>query len=399
MSNVILLIAFDYPPAQNPGAERTYHFAHYLKTLGWQPVVLTVNANTYGGNIGNFIDEAHVYRTFCLDVSKHLAYKGKYFGWLKQPDRYVGWLHTAVPKGLQLIKRFKPKVIWSTYPILTSHCVAYSLSKLTGIPWIADYRDPLQSYYDKKVYKKERLARWLDKLLVKQSSRIITVTEGAAELYRCIHHTQNPEKFLCIGNGYEPSNLAKVIEKVNKKNRPFELYHGGSLYETGRNPSALFYAIAHLRNEGDITKESFLLTLQGMNNQIIYQPLVDKLAINDFINFAPQVGASEAIANMMNANLLIVVQGKVFNNQIPSKVYEYLATSLPIIALTPRESETAKLLHGQSGCFCTENSKILSKHIIDLMKTSDEEHYRDTREYERINRTRELVSVLEQLVE
>ena len=399
MSNNILLIAFDYLPAQNPGVERTHKFARYLKEFGWQPIVLTVNASTYDLEQKDFIDDEHVYRTFCIDVSKHLAYKGKYFSWLKQPDRYVGWALTAIPKGLKLIKQYKPKVIWSTFPVLTSHCIAFSLSKLTGIPWLADYRDPLQSYYDKSVYKKEKLTRWLDKLVIQHCSKVVTVTEGALQLYRQIHPDQAEDKFICIGNGFDQSNFTDLVGDDEITSNTFELYHGGSLYKTGRDPSIILYAIAHLVNAGSITQGDLKLTLEGMNNQNSYQPLVDQLAINDFVFFSSQVSSSKALVNMRRANLLIVVQGEVFNNQIPSKVYEYLATDLPIIALTPEKSETALLLKEHKGCFCTESITALAKQLTAFMSETNKRYCRDTSKYERRSRTRELVDVLEPFIQ
>ena len=111
MSKGVLLIAFDFPPCQSPGVERTLRFAHYLESYGWSPTVLTVCQSTFGTD--NLIDDNQfsfpVYRTFCLDVSKHLAYRGKYFGWMKKPDRYVGWSLTAIPKAIRLIRRLKDR--------------------------------------------------------------------------------------------------------------------------------------------------------------------------------------------------------------------------------------------------------------------------------------------------
>jgi hypothetical protein len=46
---------------------------------------------------------------------------------------------------LRLIRRHQISAIWSTYPIMTAHGIAGTLSRLTGLPWIADFRDPVAS--------------------------------------------------------------------------------------------------------------------------------------------------------------------------------------------------------------------------------------------------------------
>ena len=48
-------------------------------------------------------------------------------------------------QGLRLIRRHRISAIWSTYPIMSAHCIASTLSRLTGLPWIADFRDPVGS--------------------------------------------------------------------------------------------------------------------------------------------------------------------------------------------------------------------------------------------------------------
>ena len=53
------------------------------------------------------------------------------------PDRWTSWFWGAVPAGLSLIRRYKPRVLWSTFPIATSHLIALTLHRLTGIAWVA----------------------------------------------------------------------------------------------------------------------------------------------------------------------------------------------------------------------------------------------------------------------
>ena len=45
--------------------------------------------------------------------------------------------------GSRLIRRRRPDVLWSTYPIATAHVIGADLHRRFGIPWVADFRDPM----------------------------------------------------------------------------------------------------------------------------------------------------------------------------------------------------------------------------------------------------------------
>jgi hypothetical protein len=102
-----------------------------------------------------------VERAFALDASRQLAVRGRYPAFMARPDRWVSWWLGAVPKGLAMIRKYRPQAIWSTYPIATAHKIACTLQRLTGLPWIADFRDPMaQDGYpeDRKTWQTVKLA-------------------------------------------------------------------------------------------------------------------------------------------------------------------------------------------------------------------------------------------------
>lgn len=144
----VLMIAYHYPPVRgSSGVQRTLKFSRYLADYGWEPIVLTAHPRAYSG-IGN--DQLHevpehitVKRAFALDTARQLSFRGAYPGFLALPDRWVSWWLGAVPAGLNLIRKYKPTVILSTYPIATAHLIGLTLARLTGLPWIADFRDSM----------------------------------------------------------------------------------------------------------------------------------------------------------------------------------------------------------------------------------------------------------------
>src|SRR3954463_12658579 len=148
MSKRVLMVAYHFPPMNiSSGIQRTLRFVQYLPEFNWEPVILTAHPRSYTGVSSASLAEvpAHLQlkRAFALDTARHLSLWKMYPRWLALPDRWCTWWLGAVPAGLSLIRKFKPDVLWSTYPIATAHLIAYTLHRLTGIRWVADFRDPM----------------------------------------------------------------------------------------------------------------------------------------------------------------------------------------------------------------------------------------------------------------
>ncbi len=143
----VLMVAYHFPPMRgSSGVQRTLKFAQYLPQSGWQPLVLSAHKRAYDNpgddQLADIPADVPVRRAFALDSGRHLAVRGRYAGFLALPDRWVSWCLGAIPAGLALARRHRPQVIWSTYPIATAHLIGLALHKMTGLPWVADMRDP-----------------------------------------------------------------------------------------------------------------------------------------------------------------------------------------------------------------------------------------------------------------
>src|SRR5215212_6559377 len=141
------MIAYHFPPsAGSSGIQRTLRFAHHLPKFGWDPLILTAHPRAYDRTSDDQLKDVNgavVERAFALDSAKHLSIGGHYPRFAAQPDRWISWWLGAVPKGLAMIRKYRPEVIWSTYPIATAHKIGHTLQRLSGLPWIADFRDPM----------------------------------------------------------------------------------------------------------------------------------------------------------------------------------------------------------------------------------------------------------------
>lgn len=144
----VLMIAYHFPPlAGSSGIQRTLRFAQHLPAHGWEPLVISANPRAYENTSDDLLGEIPpgtiVRRPFALDTARHLAIKGRYPGFMARPDRWVSWRFAGVREGLRMIREFQPQAIWSTYPIATAHLIGHELACRSGLPWVADFRDPM----------------------------------------------------------------------------------------------------------------------------------------------------------------------------------------------------------------------------------------------------------------
>jgi len=398
MNKVILMIALDFPPCQSAGVQRTLKFAEYLSTLGWQPIVLTVNENVHQRvDYEQLIPKSiKVYRCHALDASRDLAIKGKYFGWSKVPDKWWSWALTAIPLGKKLIKKYQPAVIWSTYPISTAHYIAYKLQKRSRIPWVADYRDPLQCRYDSNVQQYSAVAKWIEKRTIENCYKAVFTTSRAAQLYHRLYPDELLKKFKVIENGFDEANFNSLTTDVQNTSHKFVLLHSGSVYENGRDPTALFAAIQQLKQNNVIDETNFILAFRGAVNNGQFDKKLAELGIRGLVEFRAMLPYKESLKEMMTINALVLIQDSLFENQIPGKAYEYIRTNKPILGITKKMGATGELLENAQGCVLAVSVDEIATAIKTLLNSSFTSR-EDVMKYSRYAKTQELALLLNQI--
>lgn len=354
------MVAFHYPPMWgSSGIQRTLRFSRYLPDHGWRPIVLTAHPraypNTHSDSLGDIPPSVLVERAFALDTARHLCLNGRYLKALALPDRWISWVLGAVPKGLALIRLHRPAVLWSTYPIASAHLVGYCLHRLTGIPWVADFRDPMTEGEpgisrcfpeDPTLWK---MRRRIERLTVAHCTRAVFVSPGAREIYANRYASLPSSKWEIIANGYdEEAFLAakRLAVPARPANAPLLFIHSGVLYpmEGDRNPIAFFKALRELKSTGEVSSQTVHILLRASGNEEVFQKTIDALEINDLVSLAPALPYTEALAEMLHADGLLVFQGPISNPNIPAKLYEYMRARRPIFALVDSAGDTAGVL-------------------------------------------------------
>lgn len=392
----ILMVALDFPPCKSAGVQRTLKFAEYLKDFGWEPLILTVNEGAH-----NTVDHSqtispeikHVYRSFAFNASRDFSIKGKYLSIMKVPDRWWTWKFTAVPLGKKIIKEFQPDVIWSTYPVSTTHNIAYELSKWSGLPWVADYRDPLQSRYDNNAKNYDFVAHRIERKTLLNADKVVFTTKRASTLYQSLYPDIKLSNFHVIENGYDEGNFASLTQQQNERVGFFSLLHSGAVYENGRDPQAIFSAISTLKRKGKISNNNFELAFRGLPSAGPYESVLSELDITDLVAFKPSISYKDSLEEMMQASALLIIQGPLFNNQIPGKLFEYIRTNKPILALTPNNGATGLLLKDVEMSSMGIHSIDLEKALLELISLKVKER-EGIEKYSRYEKTKQLANIL-----
>jgi glycosyltransferase involved in cell wall biosynthesis len=354
-TNRVLMTAFHYPPcAVSSGIQRTLKFSRYLPEVGWAPIVLSAHPRAYWRTDGDQLDEipptVPVTRAFALDSARHLSFRGAYPRWIALPDQWATWWVGGVLSGLRLIRRHRPQVLWSTFPIATAQLIALTLHRLTGLPWVADFRDAMtEPGYprDPAVFRS-----WLsiEQQAVARAARLIFTAESTRDMYLARYPTLPPEKCLLISNGYDEADFTGLVRRSpDDARRPLRLVHTGVIYPEERDPVPMFRALSRLKREGTVTSERLTIGLRASGSEDRYRKVVDELGIADLVRLEPPLPYRQALQECVDADGLLLLQGPSCNHQIPAKAYEYLRAARPILALTPGVSDTAALLRKSGG--------------------------------------------------
>ena len=345
----VLMIAYHFPPlAGSSGMQRTLRFCQDLPAFGWQASVLSAHPRAYEATSVDLLQDipasVAVTRAFALDARRHLSVANRYPGFIARPDRWLSWLLGAVPAGLRLIRQQKPSVIWSTYPIPTAHLIGYWLARLSGLPWVADFRDPMAH-----VGYPADPATWQSYLQVEQkvfaqASCMVFTTPGAAQLYRARYPAQ-ATRIQVIENGYDEASFAPLAAPPQPLNPgQFTLLHSGIVYPEWRSPQALFVAVRQLIDGGQLDVNALRMRFRASEHTDFLAQLVATHGLADVVQLLPPVGYQAALAEMCAADGLLVLQSDDCNDQIPAKVYEYIRAQRPVLGLCGTGSDTANVL-------------------------------------------------------
>lgn len=356
-----------FPPRGGGGVQRTAKFAKYLPEFGWTPTVVTPDWSKETSRVQRDCDlvgdvkDAHIVHS----GPPHSSNKAKTGAWavlsrtpimwravpslrrnFQIPDDKRRWGHDAASAARSLLRTGGIDAIYSTSPPVSAHFAAMTLKSEFEIPWIADFRDPwtdnaLESGQFWPI--RRRLNRWLEGKIYAAADMIIANTPSNRDTLICSHGVP-AEKVVTISNGYDEIDFAGV--QSAPPSDFFRITYCGSAYGD-YNPESVRLALERFvtRQPNAAVTWTIAGTAAKWAERIRTTPLEKRL---ELLGYIPH---SEVPSLLTSSHLLVHAYPPGLSYSIPGKIYEYVRSGVPILAICDRPSEVERVLqYTNSGC-------------------------------------------------
>ncbi len=348
---VILIVAAAFPPDPVSGAARPGRFAKYLAEFGYEAIVISqASPEQAAGSPG----VRRVPGPSPGLKSRALSGAGRFVQrYLVPYNDSLPWVAHALAEAEAVIGRHPVAAVLSTSPPLATHLVGLRLKRRHGLPWVADFRDPLWG-------NPFRSRRWIfpydalvERRIFRHADALIANTDTTAEMWR-LRHPRAAGKVNVIWNGYDPADSIDVPPVAGAGRRV--LAHVGSLYG-GRHPGRLLASLGRLLRRGEVAGDRLVVRLVGRIEddcmRVIDEAGGDLKGRGCLEYDGRSVPTEEARRAAAEADFLLLLDlnEKSTDLQIPAKLFEYIRIGRPILAFTRTGSPTDRILLG-SGVPC-----------------------------------------------
>jgi hypothetical protein len=385
-------MTYYWPPSGGSGVQRWMYFAKYLKKYGWIPFVITVDEKyasyrVLDKSLVTEVNDIHVTKTKSRELLKwySLLFTGskkrgipqgevKKNGFLSKfaafirgnffiPDARKGWNAFAVDEAIKLIKKENIKIIITTGPPHSTHLIGNRIKSLFDIKWFADFRDPWTAiFYNKDLYRsnwaKKKDTR-LEKKILRTADAILT-TKGGRLIQKL--RTKSPKQtFHVLPNGYD----AKLMASIKRTNVPhFHIVYTGLLTEN-QDYRIFTKALAELSKNNRI-----YFSLAGQISESILNYIKDELPKVE-IDYKGYLNHENALRLMKSGDLLLnFIFKSAHEDMISGKLFEYLATEIPVLSIGNSNSDFGNIFSEASFAemIPSNDKKSIQNFIIKAIK-------------------------------
>jgi glycosyltransferase involved in cell wall biosynthesis len=333
----ILLLAYHFPPDPSIGGARPFRFYKHLPAAGWQPHVITAapqSGSDRDPSITAVPDPFLSKSTFSFSWQLERLVRKL---WIPG-HRGTVWAYSAAAAAQQWIQSDRRNtILLTTAPPLGVLLAGLMIKRRTGIPWIADFRDPMAPLHGSSA-----TIRYIERLTLERADRVIVNTDALADRWREIY-PKWAHKISVLWNGYDPEDGISTTPW-----RPGEcrkVCHVGALYG-GRTPDILVRSVERLLASGRLPNGSVNITLVGPTDHRPFEDpkLLERTRRAGWLNFSEQsVSQQQARLLCQESDVLLLLQPQ-SDHQVPAKLFEYVRYGRPILAVVPPRSSVEELL-------------------------------------------------------
>ena len=367
-----LLISPYFPPLGVIGVKRALSWVRHLPAHGWQAVVLAapvargpvdealarlVPATTPVAQA--FRGEASSFGDLLGEVGAEIAERWR-GSWQPRPeptnttdlgrssyltplDRYAWDVPAALAAARRLVREHRPDAIVVNADPWSGLVVGALLARRTGLPLVADLRDPWSLHAGKMALRPpltRAAIRRIEAWVFRSATRVVLNSQAALDAYRAAYADALPaERFSCIRNAFDRAllGLEGVPPGGCAPHRPagatpeqFILAYFGQ-FRRLVPAEPLLEGVAHFVRDAQPTPERFQLRVIGGH---VDPALPSSLGIEQYVERWPRVGLADGARMLEQASALALVADGRYPLVLPGKLYDYLAVGRPILAVS-----------------------------------------------------------------
>jgi len=347
----LLLVSYYFPPLAGSGVFRPLRLVKHLPRYGWEVTVLTASENMRVLKDPSLLPEVpsgtRVERTSSIEprtalLAMHKLGLGRLARriepWLLLPDDQRGWVPFACRRAAAVLHGLEHHAVLTTSGPVSAHLVGLCAPR-KGLPWVADFRDEWTTnpYLRYPTRWHRRLNRRLERRVLTEAGRVVCVSDPWLDNLRGLVPDQAPGKFMALPNGFDADHFTQPPPPPPER---FRVIYTGTFYGH-RSPRVFLEALHRVVREGRIPTADLEVVFVG------HTANAEGLASlpGGLVHVVEQRPFFESLAYLREAAVLLLViprEGGAGNHT--GKLFNYLASGRPILALAPEGNVAANLI-------------------------------------------------------
>ena len=421
----LLIITYYWPPAGGPGVQRWLKFVKYLPDFDVQPIVYIPDNPTYPivdkhleeevsdkaiilrkpifepYQLASFLSKNKTKKisSGIIPNQKKQSFLDKVLLWVRGnlfiPDARVFWVKPSVSYLERYIRENEIDTIVTSGPPHSLHLIGLELKQKLNLKWFADFRDPWTTI---GYHKSLRLSAYATKKHKRLESQVLNTADTiivTSKTTKTEFQALTSKPITVITNGFDVENVEKQMLDAK-----FSLAHIGS-FLSERNPLILWESLQELLEEQPGFKSHLEIKLIGAVSQEVLET-ISQFGLYSYVNNLGYVSHSEAVAHQRKSQVLLLIEidSEDTKSILPGKLFEYMVSERPIVAIGPRDSDFAEVVtNTNTGVFFNYSEKAKLKQTIleyynQFLEGKLQSHGIGLQHYSRKNLTKQLVDLI-----
>ncbi|MGN1318355.1 MAG: glycosyltransferase family 4 protein [Lachnospirales bacterium] len=343
----VLIIANQFPPMGGSGVQRSVKFVKHLRSFGYEPVVFTREEGNMPLKDETLLKDiptgVKIYKTKPYELPEMtgiMRIPGKVLGKFIIPDTARFWMEKSKKKVLEVIKKENIDLIYTTSAPYSDHLLGlYIKKKMPNIKWVVDFRDEWTNnpYTLDNPYNpiRTKIEKKMENRVLNTADMLITNTPVMRENF-VKNHNLKGDNFFVIPNGYDIEDFKDMDCENKPNNTKLTMVYTGALYGR-RKPDTFFEALKELKEEGKIDGNKILVKLIGNYHKDKLQAQIDSFGLTEQFEIVGYVPHNVCIKHQIDADVLVLIEGsgRGANAFYTGKIFEYMNTNRPVLAILP----------------------------------------------------------------